>query len=84
MKRLLLMLVALLMSCMASNSQDLRSSSNMLIGKIESDGTVRNQTNVMIGKIGSDGTISSRNNITVGKIEKDGSIRDHFFFKLFE
>lgn len=76
MKRTSLQIAAMLMTCMASYSQDLRNSSNMLIGKIESDGIVRDQTNMMIGKIRSDGTIANRNNMIVGKIEKDGTIRD--------
>ena len=51
-----LLLVLALMMCVVSFSQDLRNSSNMLIGRIESDGVVRDHANMMIGKIGSDGT----------------------------
>ncbi len=51
-----LLLVLALMMCVVSFSQDLRNSSNMLIGMIESDGVVRDHANMMIGKIGSDGT----------------------------
>lgn len=57
-------------------AQSLYDGSNMLIGRIESDGLVRDQANMMIGKIGSDGTILNRNYMTVGKIDKDGTIRD--------
>ena len=51
-----MLLVLALMMCVVSFSQDLRNSSNMLIGMIESDGVVRDHANMMIGKIGSDGT----------------------------
>lgn len=66
----------ILMNCATAYTQDLRNSSNILVGRIESDGIVRDQTNMMIGKIGSDGTILNQNYMTVGKIEKDGTIRD--------
>ena len=68
MGRKLLLIVSLLMMCMVGHTQDVRDGSNMLIGKIESDGTVRDQTNMMIGKIDSDGTVKNRSYAMVGKI----------------
>ena len=50
MKRELMLFVTLLMTCTAGYSQDLRNSSNMHIGKIESDGIVLDQMNMTIGK----------------------------------
>ena len=76
MKRTFFLIVSLLMMCMIVHAQDIRDGSNMLIGKIESDGTVRDRSNMMIGKFGSDGTVVNRNNMMVGKIERDGTIRD--------
>ena len=63
-------------------AQPLLNSSNMFIGKIESDGTVHDKMNMMIGKFGSDGIIKNRNYMTVGKIERDGIIRDHSYMMI--
>ena len=62
-----LLLVLALMMCVVSFLQDLRNSSSILIGRIESDGIVCGRSNIMIGKIGSDGTIVNRNYMTVGR-----------------
>lgn len=53
MKKLLLLL-ALGLTTLSMNAQDLRNSSNSFIGKIESDGTVRNSSNSTVGKIEKD------------------------------
>ena len=39
------------------NAQAFRDNNNMLLGKVESDGTVRNANNMRLGKIFDDGTI---------------------------
>ena len=57
-------------------SQSFRNNNNMLLGKVESDGTVRNANNMRLGKIFEDGTIRDSNNMRLGTIEKDGTIRD--------
>ena len=75
MKKLLLLL-ALGMTTLSMNAQDLRNSSNSYIGKIESDGTVRNSSNSCIGKIERDGTIRNSSNASIGKIDSDGTIRN--------
>lgn len=38
----------------------------MMIGKVESDGTVRDRNNMMVGKVKPDGTVIGRNNMTIG------------------
>jgi hypothetical protein len=73
-KKLILLLALGLVSCMV-NAQDLRSSSNSFVGKIESDGTIRNGSNSSIGKVESDGTVR-KNGSSVGKIDKDGTVRN--------
>ena len=78
MKKLLLLL-ALGMTTLSMNAQDLRNSSNSYIGKIESDGTVRNSSNSCIGKIERDGTIrnsSNASNSSIGKVESNGTVRN--------
>ena len=55
MKKLLLLL-ALGLTTLSMNAQDLRNANNSPIGKIESDGTVRNSSNSTVGKIEKDGT----------------------------
>ena len=65
MKKLLLLL-ALGLTTLSMNAQDLRNSNNSQIGKIESDGTVRNSSNSTIGKVCSDGTVRNSSNSTIG------------------
>ena len=65
MKKLLLLL-ALGLTTLSMNAQDLRNANNSTIGKIESDGTVRNSSNSTSGKIESDGTVRNSNNATIG------------------
>lgn len=69
------MIFSLTMS-MVSYSQDLRNSSNMLIGKVESDGIVRDRSNMMIGKVDGDGEVKDRNNMQVGRVNPDGTVVD--------
>ena len=59
-----------------ANAQSIRNSSNMLVGKIETNGIVRDKNNMTIGKFESDGDVRYRNNMLVGKIEANGTIRD--------
>ena len=47
-------------------SQSFRNNNNMLLGKVESDGTVRNANNMRLGKIFEDGTIRNSNNMRIG------------------
>ena len=65
MKKLLLLL-ALGLTTLSMNAQDLRNANNSSIGKIESNGTVRNSSNSTSGKIESDGTVRNSNNATIG------------------
>ena len=55
-------------------SQSFRDNNNMLLGKVESDGTIRNANNMRLGKIFEDGTIRDSSNKKHGSIEKDGTI----------
>ena len=57
-------------------AQSFRDTNNMLLGKVESDGTVRNANNMRMGRIFEDGTIRDSNNMRLGTIEKDG---DYYF-----
>ena len=43
------------------NAQAFRDNNNMLLGKVESDGTVRNANNMRLGKIFGDGAIRYNN-----------------------
>ena len=69
----LLMFFFVITSC---QGQTIRDNSNMLVGKIETNGIVRDRNNMMIGKFESDGDVRNKNNMLVGKIEKNGTIRD--------
>ena len=70
---------------LTAGAQELRSSSNSYLGKVESDGTVRNSSNSYIGKVESDGTVRNRSNSNIGKA--NGVPRQWaaaiFFFELF-
>ena len=50
----------------ADYAQDFRDNNNMLLGKVESDGTIRNANNMYLGKIFDDGAIRNNNNMRVG------------------
>ena len=47
-------------------AQSFRDTNNMLLGKVESDGTVRNSSNSTVGKIDRDGTVRNSSNSTIG------------------
>ena len=53
------------------NAQSFRDNNNMLLGKVESDGTVRNANNMRLG------TVRDNNNMRLGTISSDGTIRDN-------
>ena len=74
MYRLIMALLMFLFVASPGYSQSFRDNNNMLLGKVESDGTVRNANNMRIGKIFEDGTIRDSNNMKLGSIEKDGTI----------
>ena len=74
--RLIITLLMFLFVASPGYSQSFRDNNNMLLGKVESDGTVRNANNMRLGKIFEDGTIRDSNNMRLGTIEKDGTIRD--------
>lgn len=59
-----------------ANAQTLRNSSNAVLCKISSDGTVMSPSNATLGKFASDGTIRSASNATLGKISSDGTVRN--------
>ena len=86
MMKKLLLLLALGLTTLSMNAQDLRNGNNSTIGKIESDGTVRNSSNSTIGKIDKDGTVRNANNSTIG-YAKGVNIRYaavFFFFDFFK
>lgn len=66
----------LLMAVLFCNAQSLRYSSNILIGKIDQNGTVRDSNNKMIGKYESDGDVRDRNNMHIGRVKSDGTVVD--------
>ena len=67
------------------SAQALRDRSSMLIGKVETGGTVRDRNNMTIGHVESDGSIRDRNNMVVGYAK--GISKTYaavfFFFDLF-
>ena len=69
------MMLMLLGIMVVAHAQTCRDKSNLIIGKIEADGTVRNASNLRIGKFDSDGAIRNASNILVGRIDGT-SIRD--------
>ena len=63
------LIITLLMFMFVGNvgfAQSFRDNNNMLLGKVESDGTVRNANNMRLGKIFEDGTIRDSNNMRIG------------------
>ena len=76
MYRLIIALLMFLFVASPGYSQSFRDNNNMLLGKVESDGTIRNANNMRLGKIFDDGIIRDSNNMRLGTIEKDGTIRD--------
>lgn len=77
----MLFIVFLLMVNMLA-AQSVFNSSNMMVGKIETDGRVGDSHNMMIGKIETDGDIRDKNYMLVGKIERSGTIRDKNYMLL--
>ena len=66
MYRLCIALLMFLFVASSGYSQSFRDNNNMLLGKVESDGTVRNANNMRVGKIFDDGTIRDSNNMKLG------------------
>ena len=56
MYRLIIALLMFLFVVSPGYSQSFRDNNNMLLGKVESDGTIRNANNMRLGKIFDDGT----------------------------
>ena len=69
-------LLFLLSSLQQVKAQELRNSSNTVIGKIESGGVVRDKANRQVGRIDFDGAIRNSSNAQIGKLESDGVVRD--------
>ena len=61
---------------MALQAQELRNRQNVLVGRVEANGTVRDRLNVMVGRFCADGSIRDRRGMLVGYIEHDGTIRN--------
>ena len=84
MKKLLLLL-ALGLTTLSMNAQELRNANNSSIGKIESDGTVRNSNNSLLGRVYDDGTVRDSNSHCIGYAK--GVPRSYaalfFFFSFF-
>ena len=80
MKTAVYILAACLMAWVAmpqqANAQTLRNSSNAVLCKISSDGTVTSPSNATLGKFASDGTIRNASNATLGKVSSDGTVRN--------
>ncbi len=68
MYRFIIALVMFLFVASTGYTQSFRNNNNMLIGKVESDGTIRNADNMKVGQIFEDGTIRDSNNMRVGTI----------------
>ncbi len=68
MYRFIVALVMFLFVASPGYTQSFRNNNNMLIGKVESDGTIRNANNMKVGQIFEDGTIRDSNNMRVGTI----------------
>ena len=75
MYRLIIALLMFLFVVSPGYSQSFRDNNNMLLGKVESDGTIRNannmrlvrdNNNMRLGTISSDGTVRNNNNMRVG------------------
>lgn len=68
MYRFIIAFVMFLFVASPGYTQSFRNNNNMLIGKVESDGTIRNANNMKVGQIFEDGTIRDSNNMLVGTI----------------
>ena len=66
MYRLIMALLMFMFVASPGYSQSFRDNNNMLLGKVESDGTIRNANNMRLGKIYDDGAIRDNNNRRVG------------------
>ena len=64
--RLIIALLMILFVGSVGCAQSFRDTNNMLLGKVESDGTVRNSSNSTVGKIDRDGTVRNSSNSTIG------------------
>ena len=73
MYRLIIALLMFLFVVSPGYSQSFRDNNNMLLGKVESDGTIRNANNMRL----SDGVVRDNNNMRLGTISSDGTIRDN-------
>ena len=49
--RLITTLILIILAVNVTEAQSFRDNNNMLLGKVESDGTVRNANNMRLGKI---------------------------------
>ena len=80
MKTAVYILAACLMAWIAmpqqADAQTLRNSSNAVLCKISSDGTVKSPSNATLGKFASDGTIRNASNAVLGKVSSDGTVRN--------
>lgn len=77
-----MLLIVFLVIVNVLEAQSVFNSSNMMVGKIEIDGTVRDRNNMMIGIFESDGDVRDKNYMLVGKIERGGTIRDKNYMLL--
>lgn len=73
-----LLLIALLLGALIApiSAQTIRTTSNHLVAKIDSDGSVRDPNNHLVCKINSDGSVRDPNNHLLGKIADNGDVRD--------
>ena len=90
MKTAVYILAACLMAWIAmpqqADAQTLRNSSNAVLCKISSDGTVTSPSNATLGKISSDGTVRNASNATIGTakgVDPEWAAA-YFFFKFFK
>ena len=68
MYRFVITFMLLLFAVNITEGQSFRDSNNMLLGKVESDGTVRNANNMRLGRIFDDGTVRDNNNMRIGTV----------------
>ena len=82
MKKLLIILSFVLCVATAGHAQEIRNTSNAVVAKIESDGTVRDKSNFMVARINDKGEVRDASNRYLGKIEADGTVRDKSNFSI--
>ena len=66
MYRLIILLLMFLFVASSGKAQSFRDNNNMLLGTVDSDGTIRNANNMRLGTISSDGTVQNNNNMRIG------------------